>query len=372
MNLVTTPKKYFINLDATRFIGFLHVFSAHCFFTTNSNIESNCIFQFFQYNIRAGYLGLDYFFVLSSFLLTWIILEEKQHTGKFKAMFFLIRRALRLWPSYLLIVLGTYLIYFLLNGSSLIGSQLPPIEVFLLFHANYYIIFNGQDFLYLLVFLWVISVEEQFYVFWAFAMKYLFRYFFALIAVFVLASVIFRFYYFDQDLNLWFNTLSLLGNFGIGALAAYLAFNFSKFREKMEGIQRWKIIAVYLCFVPIIYYYYQWADSRLGITFEKLIFSFLFAFIILEQSFAKKPLVALGSVSWINYLGRISLGLYCYHGVVITIYRRFAEQMQWEQTNFQVLILNPFLILMLTIGMAILSYELLEKHIHRLRRKFYA
>jgi peptidoglycan/LPS O-acetylase OafA/YrhL len=364
-------KTYFHNLDATRFIGFLHVFTAHCFFTSNPELIKSSIYQFFQYNIRAGFLGLDYFFVLSSFLLTWIILEERKITGQFKAIYFLIRRALRLWPSYFLIVLCTYLAVSMAQVWGLHAPILPPIQVFLFFHANYFFINHGQDYLYLLVFLWVISVEEQFYFFWAFAMKYLSQYFHWLIATLIASSVLFRYSASEQESNLWFNTLSVLGNFAIGAWAAWLVFYSNRFKTFIQQLPKWGILMGYLIYVPIVYFYFSWANTPLGIAFEKLIFSFLFVFIILEQSFAQNSHFKLGKFKAINYLGRISLGLYCYHGVVITFYRKWVESIQFNQTEMQVFVFNPLIILALTIGIAVLSYELFEKHVYRWRMKFY-
>ncbi|MFN4122243.1 MAG: acyltransferase family protein [Flavobacteriales bacterium] len=363
-------KRYFPNLDATRFIGFLHVFTAHCFFSSSEAIRESGLFSFFQFNIRAGYLGLDYFFVLSSFLLTWIILEERHQTGRFKAVYFLVRRALRLWPAYFIIVLSTYCAVALLP-SFFDSVSLPPIIAYLLFHANYYIIAHGQDFLYLLVFLWVVSVEEQFYVSWAVLMKYAYRYFWAIITLLVLISVIFRFIYFDDEPNLWFNTLSLLGNFATGAAIAYLCFYKNTFRTFFEDLPSKYYALAYLIYVPVVVFYFGWADSRLGIAFEKLIFCGLFAIIILEQSFAKHAFLRFRKIEWVNYLGRISLGLYCYHGVVITFYKMFAEKYHLEQNVWQVFIINPLAILVLTILLALLSFEMLEKRLHDFRKKFY-
>jgi peptidoglycan/LPS O-acetylase OafA/YrhL len=166
--------------------------------------------------------------------------------------------------------------------------------------------------------------------------------------------------------------LSILGNFGIGALAAWMMFYKNGFHQFIKNLERKYIFIFYAIFIPIVYFYFNWAQSQWGIALEKIIFSFLFAFIILEQAFANKPSFALGKSKWVNYLGRISLGLYCYHGVVITFYRQAVERLALEQTSFQVFIMNPMLILFLTIGVAVLSYEVFEKHIHGLRRKFYA
>jgi peptidoglycan/LPS O-acetylase OafA/YrhL len=364
-------KTYFHNLDATRFLGFLHVFTAHAIFSTNPVIQDSSMFQFFQYNIRAGFLGLDYFFVLSSFLLTWLILEERKITGQFKAIYFLIRRALRLWPLYFLIVFSVYGIQLLPGNSLLNPLHLPPIEVFLLFHANYFFITNGQDFLYLLVFLWVISVEEQFYVFWAFAMKFLSPFFYSICGMLIGFSVGFRYLFSADELNLWFNTLSFLGNFALGALGAKLCFDHPKFVSAVQKMSKWTIAAVYLFFSIVLYYYFDWATDAVGIAVEKLVFSFLFVFLIVEQCFAHHSLFKLGKYKALNYLGRISLGLYCYHGVVITMYKKWIELQGFDQTVFQVFVLNPLLILIFTLGIAIASYELFEKHVYRLRTRFY-
>lgn len=363
-------KRYFSNLDATRFIGFLHVFSAHCFFTSSESIRQSSVFEFFQYNIRAGYLGLDYFFVLSSFLLTWIILEERQQSNQFKAVYFLIRRALRLWPAYLIIVFSTYLTYWWFQPS-LTFAKLPPVIVFLLFHANYYIIEHGQDFLYLLVFLWVVSVEEQFYVSWALLMKYAYKFFWWIIGLLALTSLVFRFIYYQDEPNLWFNTLSLLGNFASGASVAYVFFHHKKILNFFEHLPRKYYAFAYLLYVPVVYFYFQWADSRWGITLEKLVFCGLFCLIIIEQSFAKHAFLRFRKSTLVNYLGRISLGLYCYHGVVITCYRWLAEKYQFEQSFFQVFLLNPAAILFLTIVLAVISFEVFEKHLHNYRKRFY-
>ena len=76
-------KTYFPNLDATRFFAFLPVFFTHVFFTNNPEIRDTAAYHFIENHMKVGILGLDYFFVLSSFLITWIILEEYSNTEKF-------------------------------------------------------------------------------------------------------------------------------------------------------------------------------------------------------------------------------------------------------------------------------------------------
>ena len=222
MNTRLNRSTYFKNLDATRFLGFIHVFLAHCFFTTSAAVEESHAFHFVSVSIKAGFLGLDYFFVLSAFLLTWLAFDEQNKTGRFHAFYFMVRRAIRLWPLYLLLVLGVYSFHSLF-ASQFKWNELPPIHTFLLFYTNYYIIEHGQNFLFLLVFFWSIAVEEQFYLFWAFALKFLHRYIVGICFGLVAISIVFRAFFIHDNEHLAFNTLGIAGNFGMGALVAALA-----------------------------------------------------------------------------------------------------------------------------------------------------
>jgi peptidoglycan/LPS O-acetylase OafA/YrhL len=372
MSSSTEIKKhvYFENLDATRFLGFFHVFLAHCFFTTNTELASSQAFEIATKNVRSGFLGLDYFFVLSSFLLTWLALAERKKTGEFKPGLFLIRRGLRLWPLYLLLVVATYG-FVALAGDAFSISALPPIEIFLLFWSNIWMSINGQDFLFLLVFFWSIAAEEQFYLFWAFVMRFLSKYMIPVIVVMILSSLIFRYLYLENEPFLFFNTISYLGDFGIGALSAFLAFGNKRIIQFFKLLPKHVIALVYLIFIVLTAGYFHWFMSPAMVVIEKLIFSLFFAFIILEQNYSEHSIIKLGRFKRMSYLGQLSLGLYCYHGIVLTFLMPWLRQSGFADTNVQVFVINPILILTITVFISILSYELFEKRIHALRRMFY-
>jgi peptidoglycan/LPS O-acetylase OafA/YrhL len=361
---------YFENLDATRFLGFFHVFLAHCFFTTNAEIATSQAFEIATKNVRSGFLGLDYFFVLSSFLLTWLALAERKKTGKFKPGLFLIRRGLRLWPLYLLLVLATYS-FVALAGDAFSISALPPIEIFLLFWSNLWMSINGQDFLFLLVFFWSIAAEEQFYLFWAFVMRFLSKYLLPVIGLMICSSLIFRYIYLDNEPFLFFNTVSYLGDFAIGALAAFIAFGNQALILFFRHLSKKIIAIVYVILLILTAGYFHWFMSPTMVVIEKLVFSLFFAFVILEQNYAENSLIKLGRFKRMSYLGQLSLGLYCYHGIVLTFLMPWLKQQGFATTNVQVFLINPMLILACTILISIVSYELFEKHIHALRRMFY-
>ncbi|MFN5317389.1 MAG: acyltransferase family protein [Bacteroidia bacterium] len=370
MNIRLNSPTYFENLDATRFLGFLHVFLAHCFFTTSAAVKESTAFHFVNVSIKAGFLGLDYFFVLSAFLLTWLALDERQKTKQFHAVFFMIRRAIRLWPLYFLLVFGVYSIHAFL-ASQFNWNALPPLRTFLLFYSNYYIIEHGQNFLFLLVFFWSIAVEEQFYLFWAFVLKFLYRYIiwicFGLIAI----SIVFRALYIHENEHLAFNTLSVAGNFGMGSLVAVLAYRSSNFRAVFAKRSRAFYALIYLIGLLLLLNYFSWFNQGFMLVLEKLVFSIVFVVFIMEQCFAESPLIAFGQFKRMTYLGQLSLGLYCFHGAVLTFMVPMLKTWGLAERPFQVFFLNPLIIIFLTLLISVFSYELFEKKVHNLRRFFY-
>ena len=59
----------------------------------------------------GGYFGVIFFFVLSGFLITYLLLQEKEESGDIAISKFYVRRILRIWPIYyLVIVLGFFVL----------------------------------------------------------------------------------------------------------------------------------------------------------------------------------------------------------------------------------------------------------------------
>jgi len=103
-----------------------------------------------------GRFGVEVFFVISGFLITFLLLKEKEKTGSVSLKMFYIRRALRILPAYfafLIVLLG--LCYFTMLKIS------PSCWISLLtFTANF---FTSP---WICLHLWSLSVEEQFYLLW--------------------------------------------------------------------------------------------------------------------------------------------------------------------------------------------------------------
>lgn len=104
-----------------------------------------------------GALGVQVFFVISGFLITTLLLEEKQATGTISLRLFYLRRVLRIFPAfYCFFLIAAALQYFAL-------LDLPPHS--LLYAATYTVNYEHPG-TWWTGHLWSLSVEEQFYLVW--------------------------------------------------------------------------------------------------------------------------------------------------------------------------------------------------------------
>jgi peptidoglycan/LPS O-acetylase OafA/YrhL len=127
---------------------------------------------------ELGWLGVDIFFVLSGFLITTLLCKERQRTGTISLPKFWGRRFLRLMPAYWLYV-GSMTLWMLLDSNSLSteGGFTPGIYIASLwgYFVNYVPMGGIWTHQYLTVHLWSLAVEEQFYLLWPFVAYFAFR-----------------------------------------------------------------------------------------------------------------------------------------------------------------------------------------------------
>jgi peptidoglycan/LPS O-acetylase OafA/YrhL len=119
--------------------------------------------------LERGWYGVDLFFVLSGFLITWILMEEMEVSGTIALSRFYSRRFLRLGPAYA----STLLV--LLAGTALLAPnslrQVPRVAPALLTYTyNYQLALQGPH-VDLLVIVWSLCVEEQFYLVWPWVLR---------------------------------------------------------------------------------------------------------------------------------------------------------------------------------------------------------
>src|SRR6266436_5940611 len=122
----------------------------------------------------GGWLGVDVFFALSGFLITTLLIEEHRRTGVIGLKRFYVRRALRLLPGLLalVIVLGTITIA--TSASVGLAAILLRLAAVLFYVANWAIMAGFG--LYPFAHTWSLAIEEQFYALWPLALLALLRY----------------------------------------------------------------------------------------------------------------------------------------------------------------------------------------------------
>ena len=361
--------KYFKELNSLRFIGFIGIFFGHVFFSNSPEIINSKLYAtLFSYGKILGFISIDSFFVLSSFLITWKALEEIKLTSNFQFKNFLIRRSLRIWPLYFLIVFIGFLLEYFKSYYFLESEKLPSLWNFILFILNYDIIENGYNFLFFMVFMWSISVEEQFYVFWAITIKWFNKYLFGISFFIIFLSLVFRIYFINDSLSLNFHTASALGNFGIGALTAILAFKNPNFLNKLQSLNRKTILFFYLIIFIFFIKMPVLLEYDFFIVIQRVLFSIFFSFIILEQTYCDQSIVKVSRIKYFNFFGKISYGLYCYHGIMITTVLQISGFLSESLLNS--LILFPVFIFVSTLLISHFSYRLYESKFLNFKSKF--
>lgn len=123
-----------------------------------------------QWWVAGGFIGVDVFFVISGFLITTLLLRERDANGRISLVGFWKRRARRLLPALVLLLLVCSTAAWVIGGDVLVrlGAQILGA---LTFSYNWVAILIGEGYFggstpELFRNLWSLGIEEQFYVLW--------------------------------------------------------------------------------------------------------------------------------------------------------------------------------------------------------------
>ncbi len=320
-------------LNSLRFFAFLAVFLFH---TTSV--------------FRLGFLGVDFFFVLSSFLLTYLAFNEIERSGGFSQKNFFIRRVLRIFPLYFLIVFFSFIVLPWIATSFGFKVTLPENKLF------YWTFLSNYEFsktILPLRFLWSVAVEEQFYLLFL-----LLSFFFENHFKWILTGLYFGYFiYMLLALKNGWNNYDALGahliKFAVGMTAGWCFFN-----------QKNSAVFSYLGFLisSILLFSLSWGDSIWKLLFFNIFLSIWFGFLILTsikicRFFKKKHPFRLT-----EYFGKFTYGLYIYSGFIIISGIRF-----FPETPKIFLLPAEFILLFIV---SFLSYHFFEKRFLRLKKYF--
>ncbi|RAJ77447.1 peptidoglycan/LPS O-acetylase OafA/YrhL [Chitinophaga dinghuensis] len=377
-------KVYFKNLDAIRFIAALLVMLHHIqFFKRIDKVDSWPVLNYILED--GGRAGVNLFFVLSGFLISYLLLKEQQVTGTINFRNFYIRRILRIWPLYLaygvLLTLASPFVFHMLGmpANTDMATILTNLLFLLLFAVNIQLAFFPYN-RGILEITWSVCIEEQFYLVWPLLLK-VFRnrlkvLFFLMLGTGFLCKTLCLVLPMvlpvkpEQLLSvnylLLFDKLEL---FGMGMFAAYILFN----REQYEGflqriLQPWIQVLVLLLAILVVFQIIH-IPALTRYCYDHFIHAVLFGYIMLMA-------VAENSILHLEYpilktLGKISYGLYLLHQPVAQLLLILIMKMHGpEKAVWLYEICYPILCVTLTCGVAYVSYELYEKRFLKVKTKF--
>ena len=358
----TNVRFYRPELDVLRFFAFLLVFLYH------GLDVSNGIFGSFRI---AGALGVCLFFLLSSYLITELLEREKNQSGAIHLRAFYIRRGLRIWPLYFTVLIFDYLLERHFNPGVFTGTRLLA---FLLVAGNWFVAHHGFTET-LSTPLWSISIEEQFYILWPSARKYLHRsgsIFFSVV-MFVIAylAIALLCRAGSRDATaIWVNSLVQFQFFSTGAL---LALALRGRAPKFHPLVRVILFLAGLAILGAAQHIFQIYE---GVAFGGLhrvapgylcanLGCVLFFFSFLGEA-------RLGKLRPLVYLGKISFGLYVFHWAMLRISNRALQPLlrshQVARTTTNAL--EVALAIVLTVLLASVSYRFFELPILRYKKRF--
>lgn len=357
-------KTYFPNLNTLRFLAATTVVIFHIeLYKKFYGLPNLYHLGFFQI---IGKLSVVLFFVLSGFIITSLLLREKEIHHKINFKNFYLRRIFRIWPLYFFIlILGFFVIPHFPGWSDVPSPAFRPIHenfwekllLYIFILPNLAIAYYGeitgasQS--------WSLGTEEQFYIFWP-LLIFFFRK--RLILAMTLILILYWIIKFGlsnaADFDWRISTFWSLFNINCMAIGGIFAtIYFDKHTRILKILFDKALFLFSVCFLVF--------SLALGMKygfFHLEIYSVLFGIIILNLACNPRYEKTL-EYGPLNYLGSISYGIYMYHPAIVPL-AILAGKFFESNTVIYILTLGG------TFVISALSYEYFEKYFLKLKAKF--
>ena len=322
---------------------------------------------------EMGAMAVVFFFVLSGFLITLLLLREHRERGQIDIRRFYLRRILRIWPLYFLVViLGLYVLPEL-GEAFYVKSQSPNLE------GDW----RALDLPYLLILpnlslglmsgghppnigqAWSIGVEEQFYLFWPFLIllvcnrpKWL--------TVFIGCLVMVKFLFLEFGAPRWLQVFMATMKFesmAIGGLGAFLYHNHAATLHSYST-RHWNLLGVLGIFGVIFSFWLCPIGLQDGLF---IIQSVLFLLVILFGVMVPNRMPE-GLKKMFIWLGQRSYGIYMWHMMFLTLVANGLKSIlgEDEHTALPLAVISS----VLTIFVCQLSYRFYELPFLKLKERF--
>jgi peptidoglycan/LPS O-acetylase OafA/YrhL len=375
---VSGGRFYRPELDVLRFVAFLLVFLHHTL-PNGGDVRINRILggfasALYAFTLACGF-GLSLFFTLSAFLICELLLRERETWGTIGIKQFYIRRILRIWPLYYFgLALG--LIFALLPGGQ--PSDIASIGWFAIFMGAWLSAMHGWVSNPIGP-MWSISVEEQFYLFAPWILKYFTRKsLYAFCALIILAASGWLYYLGKvsaRDYSLWGNSVVQFECFAAGILLCLIL------RGQVPRFSMWHRI-MFLLGCSFCWFYASYGlNARMLNMINPGSWPLIGGYALASLGSVFLLVAILGVEprllpAWVIYLGRISFGLYVYHKFAMDIIGEF-DIVNFLHNSISNYPLRVFLDagstiglpLVLTFLMAALSYRFIETPFLKMKKR---
>jgi peptidoglycan/LPS O-acetylase OafA/YrhL len=338
----------------------------------------------------GGYMGVVFFFVLSGFLITYLLMIEKRERGSIQIGKFYLRRILRIWPLYFLLVILGFFVLPEIEWFRLIPQEDQFYKHYLLNLICYVLMLPNLAFSIVmegapnLGHLWSVGVEEQFYLFWPLIIAFSPRpqraivvfigvWLLVKLSFLILQKMILGLPDLDPDLMIfswWESMKRLLGTMkfecmAMGGLGAWWIYRRDHFILRICYSRPAELLS-YLSILPIIY-----LVPKSFYSIMHIILTIPFLVIILNVATNERAILRLRG-HYFNVLGKISYGIYMYHFLCIMFsfnaldyIFHFPKNLLWWQSVLLYVVSISF-----TVGISYLSYSYFESRFLRWKQKF--
>jgi peptidoglycan/LPS O-acetylase OafA/YrhL len=362
---------YFRDLDLVRFAAAYMVVLFHIYYGWQANwgdpsflrnatgglSPAGVFAERFFHNLS---FGVDIFFLISGFLITYLLLAEREKTGTVAVGKFYLRRVLRIWPLYFLILGTGPLLHGWVNEPEP-GSYLPHA----FFLGNFELIRNGFSSV-SVNHLWSICIEEHFYLVCPLLVaflpvKRLPHVFWGIILIsFCYRGII------SGTENYWMkmylHTLSRMDVLAIGCLTAWYVFHGRLGLRTSPYTRAFCAVFLGLLFINEVYVYW---DNFFLATSKKYVYVLLTGILIAPVFIAQNSAGNPRKPGFFHYLGKISYGIYMFNPLAVALFIKL-----YHATGFQDGMTFFTGVNLLVLTLSVLSYELFEKKVLRLKDRF--